>query len=417
MQDLISILLTDAVGSEVFAAGLALGAFGMAVAIIGQMLRKVLGLIRYRLCHSLAFDSRGPAYRAFVAWLVAQGVLRRARNQRVVHSGGRASMTPGYGRHWFLRDGHLILMYISMEEKVRVGSAQYQRPMEQINLTIVGPRPAIVLDWIAAGQRHLDTADARPPQVHVFLDGWWEETGPLNKRSLDTVICEDDTPQALLADLARFYDRRDWYAARGVPWRRGYLLHGPPGTGKSSLIRALASELGKDIALIDIGHPRLQDDQLREAMAKAPKGAILVMEDIDAALSARIRGDGDAGISLSGLLNAIDGIAAQEGAPLFMTSNHPERLEPALIRPGRADVHRQIGLITGPAAARLFRRFFPGCEALAEDFSARIGDRALAPAAVQAWLLANAEDAQMAALATDLATDLVAGQEVPIAAE
>ena len=402
MQTIIEKLLTDAVGSDVFAAGLALGAFGMALAVLGRTLQRAVALVRHRLCHRVALDSRGAAFRAFVAWMDETRVLAHVRNQRIALAGGEPMLTPGYGRHWFVRDRHLVILDLTMEEKVRVGSSHQPKLLERIELTLVGPRPGIVLDWIAAGQRRLDGASVRPPQVHVFLDGWWEQTGPLHKRALDTVICEDDAPQALLADLARFYDRRDWYAARGVPWRRGYLLHGPPGTGKSSLIRALASELGKDIALIDIGHPRLQDDQLREAMAKAPKGAVLVMEDIDAALSARIRGDGDAGISLSGLLNAIDGIAAQEGAPLFMTSNHPDRLEPALVRPGRADVHREIGLITGPTAARLFARFFPGCEAEAQTFAARIGEARLAPAAVQAWLLTNAEDVARAATAAGL---------------
>lgn len=202
--------------------------------------------------------------------------------------------------------------------------------------------------------------------------------------------------------MAWFYAARDWYAARGVPWRRGYLFHGPPGTGKSSLIRALASELALDIASLDVGRFSLTDDDLREAMIGAPDKALIAIEDVDAVFTQRSHGEKPAGVSFSGLLNAIDGYAAQEGRALVMTTNHRERLDPALIRPGRVDMHIELGLVSAATARRLFERFFPHELERAQAFEAAIGDRRLSPAAIQGWLLANSSDPQAAARADGL---------------
>jgi chaperone BCS1 len=163
------------------------------------------------------------------------------------------------------------------------------------------------------------------------------------------------------------------------------------------VIRALASELGLDIAVLDIGRAGLGDEALRQAMATAPKGAILAIEDIDAAFRQRKKGEAVSGVTFSGLLNTIDGVAAQEGRALVMTTNHPERLDPALSRPGRVDMHVELGLIGAGTSARLFAGFFPDRPDLVPGFEAALGARRFTPAALQAWLLAHAEAAAGAA--------------------
>lgn len=187
-----------------------------------------------------------------------------------------------------------------------------------------------------------------------------------------------------------------------MPWRRGYLLYGPPGTGKSSLIRALASELSLDIAGLDVGRMGLSDDDLRDAMMEAPKKALIAIEDIDAVFVKRDGGEKRTGVSFSGLLNAIDGVAAQEGRALIMTTNHKEKLDPALIRDGRADVHMELGYINAKTAARLFKRFFPDELEYREQFRAALGDAFVNPSAVQGWLLSNSGDVAQAASAKGL---------------
>jgi chaperone BCS1 len=284
--------------------------------------------------------------------------------------------------------------------------------METLHVTVLFGHVSTILGWIEVGRQIAQTKDRIGPGLHILKGDYWDNVGDIPRRSMDTVVVDDDRVRRVLEDMRWFYSASSWYAERGVPWRRGYLFHGPPGTGKSSLIRALASELSLDIATLDVGRATLTDDDLREAMICAPKRSLIAVEDVDAVFTQREGGEKRTGVSFSGLLNAIDGVAAQEGSALIMTTNHKDKLDPALIRPGRADVHTELGLVNAKAARQLFNRFFPNEALLAEQFQERLGSQTISPAEIQGWLLANSSDPSKAALATDLL-----GKAVIMAAE
>ena len=154
----------------------------------------------------------------------------------------------------------------------------------------------------------------------------------------------------------------EWYHERGIPYRRGYLLHGPPGCGKSSFIYALAGHLKYDICMLSLNSDGLNDDRLEQALSSVPQQSIVLLEDIDAAFVQRNRNDAvgrGGGVSFSGLLNAIDGVASGEQRVVFMTTNFIERLDPALIRPGRVDLVQRIGYAEKGQSERLFAIFYP----------------------------------------------------------
>lgn len=172
------------------------------------------------------------------------------------------------------------------------------------------------------------------------------------------------------------------YTERGVPYRRGYLLYGPPGCGKSSFISGIASELGYSVCIVSLSERTLDDDRLNHLLNTAPPNvsfsyqlnrrviiyflqSIILLEDVDAAFRSRedhpaLKGayEGLTRVTLSGLLNAIDGVACAEERVLFMTTNYVERLDPALIRPGRIDVKQYFGYCTDYMLAHMFVRFF-----------------------------------------------------------
>lgn len=154
--------------------------------------------------------------------------------------------------------------------------------------------------------------------------------------------------------------------------------YGAPGSGKTSIIHSLAGELGLDVYIISLSRSGLDDSALQELIADLPEKCIALMEDIDAAFHHSISrtsekpekklvsGDKEPAsssndtpkISLSGLLNALDGVGAQEGRLLFATTNRYETLDAALRRPGRMDVHVEFKLASQHQAAELFKRFY-----------------------------------------------------------
>jgi chaperone BCS1 len=176
------------------------------------------------------------------------------------------------------------------------------------------------------------------------------------------VILDQGLKERIVGDVKEFLQKHQWYMDRGIPYRRGYLLYGPPGSGKSSFILALAGELDFNIAIVNLSERGMTDDKLSDLITKLPKKTILLLEDADAAFNNRrqVDADGFSGmtVTFSGLLNALDGVAAGEERVAFLTTNHIDRLDEALIRPGRVDMIERIGEATRYQAAEMWNRFY-----------------------------------------------------------
>lgn len=211
----------------------------------------------------------------------------------------------------------------------------------------------------------------------------------------------------LLDDAHDFLDSKEWYSERGIPFRRGYLLvrqyfevcgvqfltsfslqYGAPGSGKTSMIHSLAGELGLDVYIISLSRAGLDDTALSALISELPERCIALMEDIDAAFHHGLTRDLDeeegdqatpdekrerdkekekemaaisspvSRVTLSGLLNALDGVGAQEGRILYATTNRYTALDPALCRPGRMDLHVEFKLASKYQARELFKCFY-----------------------------------------------------------
>ncbi|XP_068679582.1 mitochondrial chaperone BCS1-like isoform X3 [Montipora foliosa] len=217
--------------------------------------------------------------------------------------------------------------------------------------------------------------------MYIAMGAEWRQFGyPRRKRPLDSVILDDGISDGILADIREFIDSPKWYMDRGIPYRRGYLLYGPPGCGKSSFIQALAGELDYSICVMNLSDRSLSDDRLNHLMSVAPQQSIILLEDIDAAFVKRTeekeegRTNGYTNrVTFSGLLNTLDGVASSEERLVFMTTNHLTRLDPALIRPGRVDVKQEIGLASWSQLLKMYKRFYPEqTSARAEEFADKV---------------------------------------------
>lgn len=176
------------------------------------------------------------------------------------------------------------------------------------------------------------------------------------------------------------------------------MLHGPPGCGKSSYITALAGELGFSICVLNLSERGLSDDRLNHLLSVAPQQSIILLEDIDAAFVSRedtkqqkAAYEGLNRVTFSGLLNCLDGVASTEARIVFMTTNYLERLDPALIRPGRVDLKEYIGWCTEPQIEKMFLRFYQGDKATAQSklFAKKVMEfnKNVSPAQVQGFFM------------------------------
>ena len=236
-----------------------------------------------------------------------------------------------------------------------------------------------------------------------WLTGW-EASLTKKARTRESVILDQQHMDTLLDDAKTFLsqERGQWYANMGIPYRRGYLLYGPPGCGKTSFAQVLAGELGVNICMLNLSHAGMDDNKLSEYLRDAPASSIIVLEDVDAVFVERgvategkeQKSKSSVSISFSGLLNAIDGVASQEGRIFFMTTNHIEKLDPALVRPGRCDVKLELKHASKQQMIHMFLRFFPGEIRLAELFASRLPVNELSMAALQGHFLVTEQTAQ-----------------------
>ncbi|KAL0143442.1 P-loop containing nucleoside triphosphate hydrolase protein [Mucor lusitanicus] len=198
-------------------------------------------------------------------------------------------------------------------------------------------------------------------------DNQWKEHGYRKIRSFNSVVLKKGEQERILNDILTFKESKEWYNDRGIPYRRGYLLHGPPGTGKTSFIQSLASKVKMNVAILNLSAAS-NDDSLSSAMAQLPKSCILVIEDVDHYQfdeglqekkdDSKANKKNSSSVSVSGILNAIDGIASLEESIIFMTCNDMNTIPPALIRPGRIDLKLHMGYIDDYQAKLIFWRFF-----------------------------------------------------------
>jgi mitochondrial chaperone BCS1 len=208
------------------------------------------------------------------------------------------------------------------------------------------------------------------------------------KRRRETLAIDSSTETRLFNDLDRFLNSRDIYRQRGIPWRRGYLLYGPPGTGKSSLIQAIASHY--DRQLVSLSLTDMNDSALLRAWSEITATSVIALEDIDSVFNGR-QPLGE--LSFSALLNTLDGAGAVEGSISILTTNHRDRLDPALIRPGRCDLEVKLGYLTAESCIKMFECFFPDSE-LGEIAGRELGSYLVVPAAWQNYLQCQDDDRQ-----------------------
>ncbi|KAF3492272.1 mitochondrial chaperone BCS1 [Arthroderma uncinatum] len=378
-----------------FTAGFGLAGLGAGLTLAQRGFRHGAILVRRRMLVDVEISIKDDSYPWFLNWMTlyqrsqltnqpARGhaqttfmnsLLNRLtpgmrhlsiQTEKIEHANGAIhthfALIPGPGKHILRYKNAFIFVNRVREAKSR--DLQTGRPWETVTLTTLYSQRHLFEDLFKEAHEYAAKTHEGKTVIYNSWGAEWRQFGqPRRKRPLDSVVLDSGVKERIVADVKDFFSSGAWYHDRGIPYRRGYLLHGPPGTGKSSFIQALAGELDYDIAVLNLSERGLTDDRLNHLLTIIPARTLVLLEDVDAAFSSRrVQSDEDgyrgANVTFSGLLNALDGVASAEERIIFLTTNHVDKLDEALVRPGRVDMTVRLGEATRYQVSQLWDRFY-----------------------------------------------------------
>lgn len=352
------------------------------------------------------------AYEMVIAWIYRQSfakevhsLMARVKTRDVVQDDQSLrkkplSYSPWDGSFGFWYKNHRLTLHCHKREHY-----------EEISISSIGTSPKILMGLLGECREQYLKLIQRKVPVFQPEAGEWKRTGLRHARHISTVLMDEEMKKDVLEDMKQFLDEQtqEWYTARGIPYKRGYLLDGPPGTGKSSFCLSVAGLYELDIYILNLSS--LSDAGLARLFTQLPPRCVVLLEDVDAvgldrknASEKQPRKEADHhGVSLSGLLNVIDGVGSQEGRMLIMSTNHIDHLDEALIRPGRVDKIIVFKNADKKIITQLFCTIFKqtpagyeqppketegsAIERLAEEFATHVPEEKLSPAKILSFLL------------------------------
>lgn len=399
-SELVSSLSTN----PYFGAGFGLFGVGASAAILRKGLQGAVVLFRRHLMITLEVPCRDKSYQWLLKWITIKGA-RKTQHLSVETSflqndNGQVKTSydfiPSIGKHLFQYKNNWIQVERTREQQTL--DLHMGVPWESVTLTAFGNNKQIYFDILEEARQLALQATEGKTLMYTAMGSEWRPFGhPRRRRPTTSVVLDRGITNRIISDCNDFIENSLWYTQRGIPYRRGYLLYGPPGCGKSSFITALAGKLEYGICLLNLSERGLTDDRLNHLLNVAPEQTIILLEDIDAAfvsrestLQQKSAYDGLNRITFSGLLNCLDGVASTEARIVFMTTNYIDRLDPALIRPGRIDVKEYIGYCSQYQLEEMFKQFFGGSESLiAEEFAQKVinSSKSVSPAQIQGFFM------------------------------
>ena len=294
----------------------------------------------------------------------------------------KASLIPGYGSGWGYWNGVFFRFSKSKEDKGNT-------PVKNIHITIYTKDETKINKFFYEAIQTQKEENVQ--RVYQNISGFWRRMADKRLRPLDTVFLNREVKEKVVERLEFFLKNEKWYIERGIPYKFCFLLYGQPGTGKTSFIHSLASTFG-----LDINYVTKLGNLGNFFASRSYRPSIIVIEDIDALSNNLKRAPKTSSIfdienenvgvekseslepHLHDLLNSLDGFSSRHGMIVAITSNHPEKLDKALIRPGRIDFAIEVGPLDFEAFSTMYHAFYgkdKDCSSLRADYVPMTGAR------------------------------------------
>ncbi len=408
--------------SPFLAGAIGVWVLGVATYLARGIPNKIWDFTVKQLTVELTLNNIDDVYGDFLQWYHKTGRSSHARtliakNKDYRHVDVEAGefhdmeVSAGYGIHYFIYGGQVF--QINRTEK---DASNIKDVKESMVITTIGRSQRQfhnLLNAISPEKKYGDVTE-----IYKWCGDYWRKYGTQASRKFDSVILPQETRDAIVNHIQTFLDERSWYIEHGIPYRTGMILHGIPGTGKTSLARALCDKFDKPLYILSLNG--ISDNSLEEAFAELPRDTLVLIEDIDtyAVAATRkpsnnktsnqgeptVRGGSKISmyeeddpidnnmmlsmLTLGGLLNSIDGVVASDGRILIATTNHVNRLDAALTRKGRFNISVEIGYLKHDCIIKFFDSFYPGFK-VPTDVKFRTE---ITPADLQASIMDNIEN-------------------------
>jgi len=330
--------------SELAQGGLIVIVGGSIMGILYKLLFTIRNFVnRISTVEITASESHGNSFEYLVYWLKNQQYTDGFCSKFLAMSSqGNIILSPSYGSHLFFYRRRPAWLIYKVEE-------EGHNRVENINIIFfrVFGKKALITEVIEEGRKLYYSEKYTGTKIYIQRHDYWEML--LTKETIASpVLANKDDYSNVLEDMNKFLVSKQDYLGKGINYKRGYLFYGPPGNGKTTCILSLAQDLQKHLCVINLGDIGLSEKALLMTMGQIPKDSIVCFEDIDAIHSRNIKKDkiksreeyekeDSSPVSLSTILNVLDGIFTPNGLIFIMTTNYKETLDTALIRPGRID--------------------------------------------------------------------------------
>ena len=252
-----------------------------------------------------------------------------------------------------------------------------------------------VKDYAKEKIKMIETSTKSTVTINYYKKEYWSTISKIPKRPLETLFLKENQREEMVSFIEEFCheDTRDVYMKHGIPYKCVVLIYGPPGTGKTSTITSIASAIDTDIYIIPM-FKELTDCTFVDALSgvrdrEDDKKSIIVFEDIDTIFDTRKEGDNQNLLTLTGLLNALDGHTCPEGSLIFMTANNPQVFDSALIRSCRVDYKVNLDYIDEYQIKNMYESFFPDQMEKYSKFSNLVCGKELTTAMLQEFFFYN----------------------------